>query len=153
MNPTELNPIAMNPILLVDDSAEDVQLILSALKRASLKNEVIALRDGSEALDYLYRQGNFTDRRDPIVILLDIKMPKVTGLEVLERIKTDEKLKNIPVVMLTSSNQRSDIDKSYDLGTNAYVVKPVAFAHLVEAIRYLGVFWTAVNQPPILEAI
>ncbi len=148
-----MSPTATNPILLVDDSADDVQLILSALKRISLENEIITLRDGSEALDYLYGRGDFSERRDPIVILLDIKMPKVNGLEVLERIKTDEKLKNIPVVMLTSSNQRSDIDKSYGLGTNAYVVKPVAFAHLVEAIRYLGVFWTAVNRPPVLEAI
>jgi CheY-like chemotaxis protein len=142
----------MNPILLVDDSADDVQLVLSALKRVSLKNDVITLSDGSEAIDYLYRQGDFTERRDPIVILLDIKMPKMNGLEVLARIKADEKLRNIPVVMLTSSNQHSDIERCYGLGTNAYVVKPVAFAHLVEVIRYLGVFWTAVNRPPIMEA-
>jgi CheY-like chemotaxis protein len=142
-----------SPILLVDDSADDIELLLAALKRVSLKNEIITLRNGGEALDYLYRRGAFTERHDPIVILLDIKMPKMTGLEVLARIKADEKLKKIPVVMLTSSNQRSDIDASYGLGSNAYVVKPVAFAHLVEAVRYLGVFWTAVNRPPILEPI
>jgi CheY-like chemotaxis protein len=148
-----MTPISKNPILLVDDSVDDVELLLAALKRTNLENEIIILRDGNEALDYLYRRGNFTDRKDPVVVLLDIKMPKVTGLEVLASIKADAQLKKIPVVMLTSSNQRSDIDTSYNLGSNAYVVKPVAFAHLIEAVRYLGVFWTAVNNPPILEPI
>jgi CheY-like chemotaxis protein len=148
-----MTPITKNPILLVDDSVDDVELLLAALKRTNLENEVITLRDGNEALDYLYRRGNFTDRKDPAVILLDIKMPKVTGLEVLARIKADEHLRQIPVVMLTSSNQRSDIDTSYNLGSNAYVVKPVAFSHQIEAVRYLGVFWTAVNRPPILEPL
>jgi CheY-like chemotaxis protein len=141
-------PTTKNPILLVDDSVDDVELLLAALKRTDLENEIITLRDGNEALDYLYRRGNFADRKDPAFILLDIKMPKVTGLEVLARIKADENLKKIPVVMLTSSNQRSDIDTSYNLGSNAYVVKPVAFSQLIEAVRYLGVFWTAVNRPP-----
>jgi CheY-like chemotaxis protein len=148
-----MTPISKNPILLVDDSVDDVELLLAALKRTNLENEIIILRDGNEALDYLYRRGNFTDRKDPVVVLLDIKMPKVTGLEVLASIKADAQLKKIPVVMLTSSNQRSGIDTSYNLGSNAYVVKPVAFAHLIEAVRYLGVFWTAVNNPPILEPI
>jgi CheY-like chemotaxis protein len=148
-----MSPITKNPILLVDDSVDDVELLLAALKRTNLENEIIILRDGNEALDYLYRRGNFTERRDPAVVLLDIKMPQVTGLEVLARIKADEPLTKIPVVMLTSSNQRSDIDTSYNLGSNAYVVKPVSFAHLIEAVRYLGVFWTAVNCPPILEPI
>jgi CheY-like chemotaxis protein len=146
-------PTTKNPILLVDDSVDDVELLLAALKRTDLENEIITLRDGNEALDYLYRRGNFADRKDPAVILLDIKMPKVTGLEVLAQIKADDNLKKIPVVMLTSSNQRSDIDTSYNLGSNAYVVKPVAFSQLIEAVRYLGVFWTAVNRPPLLEPI
>lgn len=141
-----------SPILLVDDSIDDVQLILTALKRTDLKNKVIILRDGDEALDYLYHRGGFAQREDPAVILLDIKMPKVNGLEVLQQIKSDEKLKSIPVVMLTSSNQDSDINRSYGLGSNAYVVKPVDFARLRETVRTLGTFWMRVNQSPMPSA-
>jgi CheY-like chemotaxis protein len=137
------------PILLVDDSADDVELVQVALKRTQLKNKIITLRDGSEALDYLYGRGAFSKRDDPVVILLDIKMPKVTGLEVLERIKSDEALKSIPVVMLTSSNQASDIDSSYRLGVNAYVVKAVDFTSLLDSLACVGRFWTAVNRPPL----
>lgn len=136
-----------NPILLVDDSMDDVDLVLIALRRTNVKNKVIALRDGSEALDYLYRRGPFATREDPLVILLDIKMPKVTGLEVLEQVKSDAALKTIPVVMFTSSNREADIDSSYRLGVNAYVVKPVDFNSLLEALACLGRFWTAVNRP------
>jgi CheY-like chemotaxis protein len=137
------------PILLVDDSVDDVDLVLAALRRTNLKNLVVTLRDGDEALDYLYRRGRFADRSDPVVILMDIKMPKVTGLEVLERIKADDKLKALPVVMLTSSNQQSDVETSYRLGVNAYVVKPVNFDRLTEAIDGLFRFWTRINHPPL----
>jgi CheY-like chemotaxis protein len=140
---------AHHPILLVDDSTDDADLVLAALRRTSLRNKVITLRDGDEALDYLYRRGRFGDRTDPVVILMDIKMPKVTGLEVLERIKSDSQLKTIPVVMLTSSNRQSDVDTSYRLGVNAYVVKPVNFNRLIEAIDCLGRFWTSVNHSPL----
>ncbi len=140
------------PILLVDDSVDDVDLVLAALRRTNLKNRVVTLRDGDEALDYLYRRGRFADRNDPVVILMDIKMPKVTGLEVLERIKADDRLKMLPVVMLTSSNQQSDVETSYRLGVNAYVVKPVNFERLIEAIHCLSRFWTGINQPPLPSA-
>ena len=150
MNSTELNPIAMNPILLVDDSADDVQLILSALKRASLKNEVITLRDGSEALDYLYRRGKYQTRTggDPVVVLLDNHMPKVNGLEVLQAIKADEHLKTIPVVVLTSSRETPDLIEFYKHGVNAYVVKPVDYSDFITAVSQLGVFWAGINEPP-----
>lgn len=142
-----------NPILLVDDSVDDATLVLVALQRTNVKNKVIALRDGSEALDYLYRREPFTRREDPLVILLDIKMPKVTGLEVLELIKGNESLKSIPVVMFTSSNRQADIGSSYRLGVNAYVVKPVDFNALIESLGCLIRFWTAVNHPPMLAAV
>ena len=136
-----------NPILLVDDSTDDVDLVLIALRRTNVKNKIVTLRDGSEALDYLYRRGPFATREDPLLILLDIKMPKVTGLQVLEKVKSDEALKTIPVVMFTSSNRQADIDSSYRLGVNAYVVKPVEFNALLESLACLGRFWTGVNRP------
>jgi CheY-like chemotaxis protein len=140
---------SLKPILLVEDSLNDTELVLDALRRNNLVNRVDTARHGGEALDYLYRRGPHAGREgeDPIFILLDLKMPKVDGLEVLRQIKKDEKLQVIPVVMLTSSNEESDLVKSYRLGVNAYVVKPVEFAQFVEVIRQLGLFWAVVNEP------
>jgi CheY-like chemotaxis protein len=137
-------------ILMVEDDPKDVELTLTALEEYNLVNEVIVARDGQEGLDYLYSQGQFSARpRDnPAVILLDLKLPKVDGLEVLKRIKSDERLKTIPVVVLTSSREESDMMRSYRLGVNAYVVKPVDFHEFVNAVRELGVFWAVINQPP-----
>jgi len=141
-------------ILLVDDDLNDIELAVEALKRNNLTNHIMTARHGGEALDYLFRRGEYADRKDedPIFILLDLKMPKVDGLEVLRQIKADAKLKMIPVVMLTSSREESDLLKSYSLGVNAYVVKPVEFAKFVEAIRQLGLFWALINEPPPLAA-
>ncbi|HEY8944987.1 MAG TPA: response regulator [Polyangiaceae bacterium] len=137
-------------ILLVEDSEQDVELTLSALTQHNLANEVVVASDGEQALDYLYRRGTFADRDpvNPVVILLDIKLPKVDGLEVLQQLRADSTLKFIPVVMLTSSREERDIVRSYDLGVNAYVVKPVEFQGFIEAIRELGLFWAVLNQPP-----
>ena len=137
-------------ILLVEDDPYDVELTLSALAENHLANEVVVVRDGAEALDYLYRRGAYESRvaGHPVVMLLDLKLPKVDGLEVLEHVKSNPDLKTTPVVMLTSSREEQDLAKSYNLGTNAYVVKPVGFSDFVEAIRKLGLFWTLVNQPP-----
>lgn len=137
-------------ILLVEDDAKDVELTLTALEEYNLANEVVVTRDGEEALDYLYRRGAFAARANdnPAVMLLDLKLPKVDGLEVLQQIKSDEKLKLVPVVVLTSSHEEKDMVTSYRLGVNAYVVKPVDFHEFVNAIRELGVFWAIVNQPP-----
>jgi CheY-like chemotaxis protein len=140
----------LKPILLVEDNLNDVELMLSALKRCNVANEIITARHGGEALDFLYRRGVFANRTmpDPIFILLDLKMPKVDGLEVLHQIKADARLQWIPVVMLTSSTEESDQIRSYRLGVNAYVVKPVDFTQFVEVIRQLGIFWAIINQPP-----
>lgn len=137
-------------ILLVEDSLQDVELTLSALERHKLANEVVVVRDGQEALDYLHRRGAFKLRAggNPVVVLLDIKLPKVDGLEVLQRMRADESLRHTPVVMLTSSREEQDIVRSYDLGVNAYVVKPVDFHEFVNAICELGLFWAVINQPP-----
>jgi CheY-like chemotaxis protein len=137
-------------ILLVEDDPYDVELTLSALAENYLTNEIVVTRDGAEALDYLYRQGAYESRAagNPAVMLLDLKLPKVDGLEVLERIKTDPNLKMIPVVMLTSSREEQDLVRSYNSGVNAYVVKPVGFHDFVEAVRELGLFWAVINQPP-----
>jgi two-component system, response regulator len=137
-------------ILLVDDSERDVELALGALEDHNLANEVVVLRDGSEALDYLYRRGQFADRNNgmPAVILLDLKMPKVDGLEVLRQIKSDPQLKVIPVVVMTSSREEQDLVNSYQLGVNAYVVKPVKFGEFVEAVKQVGGFWAVLNEPP-----
>jgi CheY-like chemotaxis protein len=137
-------------ILLVEDDPNDVELTLTALEDYKLANEVVIAHDGAEALDYLYRRGNFANRStdNPAVLLLDLKLPKIDGLEVLQQIKDDAKLKLIPVVVLTSSHEERDMVTSYKLGVNAYVVKPVDFHEFVNAVKELGVFWALVNQPP-----
>src|ERR1700674_1541876 len=137
-------------ILLVETDPKDVELTMTALDEYNLANEVVVARDGEEALDYLYYRGNFMRRagENPAVMLLDLKLPKVDGLEVLKQIKADEKLKMIPVVVLTSSHEEKDMIASYRLGVNAYVVKPVDFHEFVNAIRELGVFWAVINEPP-----
>ena len=135
---------------MVEDDPKDVELTLTALEEYNLANEVIVTRDGEQALDYLYCRGEYQTRsRDnPAVMLLDLKLPKVDGLEVLKQIKSDETLRMIPVVVLTSSREEKDMVASYKLGVNAYVVKPVDFHEFVNAIKELGVFWAVINQPP-----
>ena len=137
-------------ILIVEDDPNDIELTLTALGAYNLANEVVVTRDGQEALDYLYCQGEFVDRpsESPAVVLLDLKLPKLDGLEVLQKIKSDDRLKMIPVVVLTSSHEESDKMRSYSLGVNAYVVKPVDFHDFVNAVKELGAFWAVVNEPP-----
>lgn len=137
-------------ILLAEDDPNDVELTLAALAEYRLANKVIVARDGAEALDYLYRRGEFADRPagHPMLVLLDLKMPKVDGLEVLRQVKGDPALKTIPIVVLTSSREEQDIVESYNLGANAYVVKPVAFDKFVEVVKQLGLFWILVNETP-----
>jgi CheY-like chemotaxis protein len=137
-------------ILLAEDNEHDVELTLNALSENRLANEVVVVRDGAEALDYLYRRGPYSGREEgnPVVVLLDLKMPKVDGLEVLRQLKGDPNLRQIPVVMLTSSREESDLIESYRLGVNAYVVKPVEFSGFVQAVGELGVFWAMINEAP-----
>jgi len=137
-------------ILIVEDDPNDVELTLTALDEYKLANEVVVTRDGEEALDYLYCRGNFKTRSsdNPAVLLLDLKLPKRDGLEVLREIKSDEKLKMIPVVVLTSSHEEKDVVASYRLGVNAYVVKPVDFHEFVNAVKELGIFWALINESP-----
>lgn len=137
-------------ILMIEDDPKDVELTLTALADYNLTNEVVVIHDGEEALDYLYRRGSFQARSDanPAVILLDLKLPKVDGLEILQQIKSTETLKMIPVVVLTSSREERDMVASYKLGVNAYVVKPVDFHEFVNAIKELGMFWAIINEPP-----
>ena len=137
-------------ILIVEDDPNDVELTLTALGDYNLANEVVVTRDGQQALDYLYCQGEFASRPidNPAVMLLDLKLPKIDGLEVLQKIKSDDRLKMIPVVVLTSSHEESDKMRSYRLGVNAYVVKPVDFHEFVNAVKELGAFWAVVNEPP-----
>ena len=141
-------------ILLAEDNEHDIELTLEALSEHNLMNEVVTVRDGEEALDYLYKRGKYKDRTsgDPAVILLDLKMPKVDGLDVLRHIKADKDLKIIPVVMLTSSREESDLLKSYHLGVNAYVVKPVDFQEFLNAVKQLGVFWAILNESPTVQS-
>ena len=140
----------LKPILLVDDSSQDVELTLSALAENHLANAVVVVRDGVEALDYLYRRGIFKLRPpgNPAVVLLDLKLPKIDGMQVLETVKNDEALCGIPVVMLTSSQEEKDLLRSYKLGVNAYVVKPVDFKEFVNEVKNLGLFWAVINHPP-----
>lgn len=140
----------LKPILLVEDDPKDLELTLIALEKSQLANEVVICRDGAEALDYLLSRGAHTARGtgNPAVILLDLKLPKVDGIEVLQMVRSTAALKSVPVVMLTSSREEQDLLRSYALGVNAYVVKPVAFRDFVEAISDLGVFWAVLNEPP-----
>ena len=137
-------------ILLVEDDSKDVELTMAALEENHLANRIVVLENGEEALDYLYERGNFEKRSggNPIVVLLDNKMPKVNGLEVLKSVKADENLKIIPVVVLTSSRETPDLVEFYKHGVNAYVVKPVDFAEFMKVIKHLGIFWAAINEPP-----
>jgi CheY-like chemotaxis protein len=137
-------------ILIVEDDPRDVELTLDALTEYNLANEVVIARDGKEALDYLYCREQFAGRssENPSVMLLDLKLPKVDGLEVLAQIKSDEQLRMIPVVVLTSSHEEKDMVTSYKLGVNAYVVKPVDFHEFINAVKELGVFWALINEPP-----
>ena len=140
----------LKPILLVEDSPKDLELTLLALERSQLANEVIVVRDGAEALDYLHCRKQYSGREvgSPAVVLLDLKLPKVDGLEVLKDIRNTAALKSVPVVMLTSSKEEQDLLLSYELGVNAYVVKPVEFREFVQAIADLGIFWAVLNEPP-----
>ncbi len=140
----------LKPILLVEDNPKDLELTLVALGKSNLANEVISVRDGVEALDYLLRRGPYAERTEgnPAVVLLDLKLPRIDGLQVLERIRREPALQSIPVVILTSSHEEQDVLKSYKLGVNAYVVKPVGFKEFIDAVRELGVFWAVVNEPP-----
>lgn len=137
-------------ILLAEDDPRDVELTLAALAANHLANEVVVAHDGAEALDYLTGRGRFAGRPDgnPAAVLLDIKMPKVDGLEVLRRMRSDPGLRMIPVVMLTSSREEQDLVESYRIGVNAYVVKPVGFQEFVDAVKTLGLFWGVINEPP-----
>jgi len=137
-------------ILYAEDSAADVELTLAALAEHNLANEVDVVSDGAEALEYLYRRGRFAGRNNgnPAVVLLDLKMPKVDGLEVLRQVKGDPQLRAVPVVIMTSSREERDLVESYRLGVNAYVVKPVDFAQFVAAVKEVGMFWAVVNVPP-----
>jgi DNA-binding response OmpR family regulator len=143
-------PNKLGRILIVEDDPKDVELTLTALEEYNLANEVVVTRDGEQALDYLYCRGEYKMRgnENPAVMLLDLKLPKVDGLEVLKQIKSDADLSMIPVVVLTSSREEKDMVASYKLGVNAYVVKPVDFHEFVNAIKELGVFWAVINQPP-----
>ncbi len=137
-------------ILLVEDSDNDVQLTLAALEETHLANEVDVVKDGQQAIDYLFRRGTFQARGEehPAVVLLDLKLPKLNGLEVLARLKGDPELRTIPVVMLTSSREEPDLKRAYGLGVNAYVVKPVGFSAFTSALKELGLFWAILNEPP-----
>jgi CheY-like chemotaxis protein len=140
----------LRPILLVEDNPRDLELTLAALAKCQLANEIIITRDGAEALDYVYARGDYSERPtgDPAVILLDLKLPKIDGLEVLETLKRDGNYRQIPVVMLTSSREERDLVTSYEQGVNAFVVKPVDFNAFFEAIESLGMFWAILNEPP-----
>ena len=140
----------LKPILLVEDNPNDLELSLAALRRSQLANEIVVARDGAEALDFLLARGDHEGRDggNPAVVILDLKLPKMDGLEVLQTIKNDKALRHTPVVMLTSSREEQDLVRSYELGVNAFVVKPVGFREFFEAIQDLGVFWAILNEPP-----
>lgn len=140
----------MRTVLLVEDNGNDIELALEVLSDQSFSRDIVVLKDGQQALDFLQRSGTHAERApgNPILMMLDLKLPRVDGLEVLRRIKADPGLKSIPVVMLTSSREESDLQSSYGFGANAYVVKPVDFEEYSEALRAIGSFWTETNQPP-----
>jgi CheY-like chemotaxis protein len=142
--------LMLKPILLVEDNPHDLELTLLALEKTKLANEIVVARDGQEALDYLRGSGKWHDRQsgNPAVVLLDLKLPKIDGLEVLQEIKQDPVLTTVPVVMVTSSREESDLVRSYERGVNAYVVKPVEFGEFLKAIGDLGMFWAVVNKAP-----
>lgn len=142
--------IGAKPIVLAEDNPRDAELALAAMEEQNISDKVVVCHDGAEVLDYLYYRGAFKSRMkgNPVVIFLDLKMPKVNGLEVLEVIKGDMNLRSIPVVMLTSSREERDLRESYALGANAYVVKPVEFYQFVSAVKELGAFWGVINEPP-----
>jgi CheY-like chemotaxis protein len=140
----------LKEILYAEDSPNDVELTIEALKGVGIVNKIVVARDGAEALDYLYKRGRFAERQTeaPILVLLDLKLPKVSGLEVLEKIKSDPHLRLVPVVVLTSSGEERDLVEGYRLGVNAFVVKPVDFQQFTESVRRIGCFWALVNEPP-----
>jgi len=140
----------LRQIVLAEDNANDVELTLNALRENHIVNEIVVVRDGAAALDYLHKRNRFAGRAgaNPVLVLLDLKMPKVDGIEVLRQIKADSSLKSIPVVMLTSSREEQDLVRSYELGVNAYVVKPVGFHEFIDAVKLLGGFWAVINEPP-----
>jgi CheY-like chemotaxis protein len=140
----------LRPILLAEDNANDIELILTALEAAKLANEVIVTRDGQQTMDYLYRRGQYAGRNvtPPALVLLDLKMPRVDGREVLRQIRADPDLRVVPVVVLTSSKEESDLLQTYQLGANAYVVKPVAFDDFLSAVGKIGIFWALLNELP-----
>src|ERR1700677_3745087 len=141
-------------ILLVEDNPDDLEMSLHALRKAKIANRIQVARDGQEALDFIFCEGDFAGRKledGPKVILLDLKLPKVDGLEVLKRIKSDPHTRKIPVVVLTSSKEQNDVIASYDLGTNSYIVKPVSLDQFVAAVQNLGMYWLLLNQPPNIE--
>lgn len=142
--------VTLKSILLVEDDPRDIELTLGSLAEYKLANEVLVVRDGAEALDYLYRRGQFADYPvgNPAVILLDLKLPKVDGFEVLKTIRSDDTLKLIPVTILTSSREDNDLIQSYNLGVNAYIVKPLDYHQFTDAIKNLGIFWAVLNEPP-----
>ena len=137
-------------VLLVEDSENDIEITLEALAEYHLANKIDVVRDGAEALDYLFSRGKYATRSgpDPVVVLLDVKLPKLSGIEVLQEIRATERYRHLPVVMLTSSREEPDLQSSYKLGCNAYVVKPVDFAQFTEALKMLGCFWAVLNEPP-----
>lgn len=141
---------SLHKILFAEDSPHDVEMTLATFEENNIANDVVTVADGAEALDYLYCRGRYEGRDggDPILVMLDLKMPRVDGLQVLRTIKGDERLRSIPVVMLTSSREEQDLVRSYELGVNAYIVKPVAVPAFIDAVRQLGVFWTIHNAPP-----
>jgi len=142
--------VGLEKILLVEDNPKDLELALTALEDSHLANEVAVARDGAEALDYLRRQGAFATRQDtlPVVVLLDLKLPKLNGLEVLARIRADAALKQLPVVVLTSSREEPDLERCYELGVSAYIVKPVDFEQVMGVIKQIGIMWGIINMPP-----
>lgn len=149
-----MNSAHIVEILIVEDTLEDLDLALRALRKAKISNRIHVARDGEEALEFIFCEGSFAERKmedGPKVILLDLKLPKIDGLEVLRRIKHDPRTKSIPIVVLTSSREQNDVVESYDLGVNSYIVKPVNFEQFSEAVQKLGMYWLLLNHPPSLE--